>query len=238
MKASKVTFIFCRQRKTRWKCPIQPSTLTIQNRKAEVKEKKMKRHKQPSRGISLIVATSYNQLPSLSLRRWAQLKIVKQILVRKLHIYSFENIQRRVIILLNFCAIEAASATRLSSVNKGESAVRSPGLLLNSIKYCWMQVNVIPSIFFCIKINTKKRFLSKGWVYALCTMNEMTFRWLFIKMLPLWALSSDWQILSAYLHSDQQQRFINTNLVSTNSGNKLIKGKLKNLEQMFFFLSS
>jgi hypothetical protein len=37
--------------------------------------------------------------------------------------------------LRNFCAIEAASATRLSSENKGESSIRSPGVLLNSIKY-------------------------------------------------------------------------------------------------------
>uniref|UniRef100_A0A7C9AN53 Uncharacterized protein n=1 Tax=Opuntia streptacantha TaxID=393608 RepID=A0A7C9AN53_OPUST len=35
----------------------------------------------------------------------------------------------------NFCAIEAASATRLSSENRGESSIRSPGVLLNSIKY-------------------------------------------------------------------------------------------------------
>lgn len=32
--------------------------------------------------------------------------------------------------------MEAASATRLSSENRGESSIRSPGLLLNSIKYC------------------------------------------------------------------------------------------------------
>ena len=38
--------------------------------------------------------------------------------------------------LRNFCAIEAASATRLSSENRGESSIRSPGVLLNSIRYC------------------------------------------------------------------------------------------------------
>jgi hypothetical protein len=31
--------------------------------------------------------------------------------------------------------MEAASATRLSSENKGESSIRSPGVLLNSIRY-------------------------------------------------------------------------------------------------------
>lgn len=34
------------------------------------------------------------------------------------------------VILPKFCAIEAASATRLSSENNGESSIRSPGPLL------------------------------------------------------------------------------------------------------------
>ena len=46
-------------------------------------------------------------------------------------------------ILRNFCAIEAASATRLSSENRGESSIRSPGLLLNSIKYCRDEINKV-----------------------------------------------------------------------------------------------
>lgn len=108
---------------------------------------------------------------------------------RNNNIVHLRNSYQRKAILLNFCAMEAASATRLSSENKGESSIRSPGLLLNSIKYCKLRIN---EIIFAQHIANHHLNGLKATFICLC-----------IKNLPLWDLSFDLRFPAEHLHSEE-----------------------------------